>query len=72
MLHVVKSPRLTSDFQDIMCIRKSISIQPTFATPHGSYTEFSWHKSNNIKQANVHFQKPLQNKENNVCIIACF
>ena len=46
--------------------RRSISIQPKFATAHGRYAEFSWHKLNNIKQANVHFQKSLQNKENHV------
>eukprot|EP01083_Nonionella_stella_P250671 865760_1 len=46
--------------------RRSISIQPKFATAHGRYAEFSWHKLRNIKQANVHFQKSLQNKENHV------
>ena len=46
--------------------RKSIAIQPKFATAHGRYAEFSWHKLGNIKQADVHFQKSLQNKENHV------
>ena len=46
--------------------RKSIAIQPKFATAHGRYAEFSWHKLNNIKQAKVHFEKSLKNKENHV------
>ena len=46
--------------------RRSIAIQPKFATAHGRYAEFSWHKLKNIKQANVHFEKSLANKENHV------
>ena len=46
--------------------RKSIAIQPKFATAHGRYAEFSWHKLGKIQQADIHFQKSLANKENHV------
>ena len=46
--------------------RRSIAIQPKFATALGRYAEFSWHKLGNVKQADIHFQKSLQNKENHV------